>query len=84
MPDDHYTCRICGEINCVCSANQKTSRSPVAPVSLGEILARTKVIFKPRSLIRDFNENSVTWKFNTNEEADAFAKAISDLINGIT
>lgn len=79
MPDDHYCCKICGRRDCICPTT--IHHAPARHKPTGSAVAVTPK-YQPSSFVRDYNEMSVTWTFESNEEADAFANAVSELMKG--
>lgn len=85
MPDDHYCCKICGQRDCKCPSVypssvtfEKTLLSKKLTASVGYMVS-----VRPSTFIRDYRDNSVTWKFSSQIEADNFVAAVEHLMKGI-
>lgn len=87
MPDDHYSCKHCGQFHCVCPQQPSAPRR-VLPGETSSTIGRHKPTgsaelpkqFSPASFMMDFRENTVTWEFDTAEEAQRFAEVVNKLI----
>lgn len=80
MPDDHYSCKICGRSYELCTCPATVNELPATPRPISMNLDAMKGRFEPLSFTLDYRDNSVTWHFETADEADRFAKVVAKLI----